>query len=107
MSNDTPLRCAKALTLRGVLLSGGPAHAADYSVDFGVETSAGKDASSLACKLEETCGADLNSLGLRITFFVLRSSPDRVTVHLYGRDVTCCYFAYAADKVAIDPRRPV
>ena len=95
------------LGLVGILLLSGPALGADYSVDFGVETSANKDAGSLDCYFEKTCRAEMEPLGLWITFLVLRSGPGQVTIHLYSRDITCCYFAYAADKIEIDPHRRV
>ena|SRR2546423_1451453 len=104
MSNDIPRQFTKALALLGALLSGGRALAADYSVDFGVETSAGNDAGSLSCMFEETCGADLNSLGFRLTLLAFRRSSDRVAIRLYGRDLSCCYFAYAADSMTVDRR---
>lgn len=93
------------LTLLVAVLSGSPASADGYSVDFGVETEAGKDAGTLACRFGQTCDATLETLGLRVTILVFRSSPERVTVHLYGRDLSCCYFEYAADSMTIDRRK--
>lgn len=95
------------LALLCVLASGSSASAANYSVDFGAETDAGRDAGSLACQVGQTCAADMKSLGLRITFLVFRSEPERVTIHLYGRGLSCCYFAGAADSIDIDPRKPL
>jgi hypothetical protein len=95
------------LALVGTLLSNNSVLAADYSVDFGAETDAGRDAGSLMCRVGETCSADMESLGLYITFLVFRSEPERVTVHLYGRGPGCCYFAGAADSVHVDPRKPL
>jgi hypothetical protein len=95
------------LALLCVLASGSSAPAANYSVDFGAETGAGKDAGSLVCLVGRTCTAEMESLGLRITFLVFRSEPERVTVHLYGRDLSCCYFTGAADSIDIDPRKPL
>jgi hypothetical protein len=95
------------LTLMVTVLSASPASADDYSVDFGVETEAGKDAGTLACRFGRTCDASMETLGLRVTILVFRDSPERVTVHLYGRDLSCCYFEYAADSITIDPRKPL
>jgi hypothetical protein len=98
---------AAILTLLGVLLSGSPALAADYSVDFGAEIDVGKDAGTIACTVGRTCIAKMESLGLTITFFVLRSQSERVRVELYGGDRGCCYFAGAADSIDVDPRKPL
>jgi len=81
--------------------------AADYSVDFGVETDAGKDAGSLTCLFDEICDAKLESLGLIVSLIVFRSNPERASVHLRGGDLSCCYFDGAADSIAIDPRKPL
>ena len=105
---------AAILTLLGVLLSGSPVLAADYpvlaadySVDFGAETDAGKDAGTIACTVGRTCIAKMESLGLTVTFFLLRSQSERVRVDLYGGDRGCCYFAGAADSIDVDARKPL
>ena len=100
-------RCAvRILTVLLIILATGRfSLAADYSVDFGVETASGKDAGSLICRVGQTCTGEMDSLGLSVVVF--RSEPERVTVHLYGRDLSCCYFAGAADSIAIDPHKPV
>src|SRR5258708_29012263 len=95
------------LALLGILLSGCSALAEDYSVDFGVETDAGKDAGTLTCLFGETCDAKLELLGLRVSIYVFRSEPGRASVYLYGGDLSCCYFAYAADSIHIDTREPL
>jgi hypothetical protein len=90
------------LVLLGTLLSCPSLLAADYSVDFGVETDAGKDAGSLTCLFGQICDAKVKSLRLRVSIDVLRSEPGRASIRLYGGDLSCCYFAYAADSIAID-----
>ena len=95
------------LALLGTLLSGGSVLAADYSVDFGVETDAGKDAGSLMCVFDQTCSAKMEALGLRISIDVFGSNPQRAHVNLYGGDLSCCYFDGAADSIVIDPRKPL
>ena len=81
--------------------------AAGYSVDFGAETDAGKDAGSLVCLFDETCAAKVESLGLRISIIVFHSNPERAYVDLHGGDLSCCYFAGAARDTIIDPRQPL
>jgi hypothetical protein len=95
------------LALLGTLLSGGSVLAADYSVDFGVETAVGKDAGTLTCLFGQICDAKIESLGLRVSVHVFRSEPERASVRLYGGDPSCCYFDGTADKKIIDPRKPV
>ena len=108
MSTNVRWRFMRALALVGPLLLAGPALAADYSVDFGAEIGARKDAGTLDCQFAKSCRGELESLGLWITFLVFRSDPERLIVHMYGsRDIICCYFAYAADKVVVDPRRRI
>jgi hypothetical protein len=88
---------AAILALLGALVGTSPALANDYSVDFGVETKAGKDAGSLTCQLDQTCSGELESLGLRVSI-LLYGSPydrgDRASIHLNDRDFSCCYFEY-------------
>jgi hypothetical protein len=82
-------------------------HADDYGVDFGVETQLGEDAGSLMCVFDQVCSAKIDSLGLRVTIDVFRSHPKNAYVYLYGRDLSCCYFADAARSITIDPHEPL
>jgi hypothetical protein len=93
------------LVLLGIFLSGTSVLAADYSVDFGAETDAGRDAGTLTCLFGQICRAKMESIGLRVSIDVFRSEPERAIVHLYGGDPSCCYFAYAADNTIVDPRK--
>jgi hypothetical protein len=95
------------LALLGTLLSGSSVLAADYTVDFGVETDAGKDAGSLMCLFDQTCSAKIEASGLKVSIDVFRSNSERAHVHLYGGDLGCCYFDGAADSIIIDPRKPL
>ena len=95
------------MMLLGTLLSGSSVLAADYSVDFGAETNAGKDAGTLTCPFGQVCDAKMESIGLRVSIDVFRSDPERAHVRLYGGDLSCCYFAYAADSITVDPRKPL
>jgi hypothetical protein len=90
------------LALIGIFLSDSSALAADYSVDFGVETDAGRDAGTLMCLFGQICDLKMESLGLRVSIHTFRSNPERASVRLYGGDLSCCYFADAADSIAID-----
>jgi hypothetical protein len=92
------------LAVIGLVLLGSYGFAADYIVEVGADTDAGKDASSLTCVFDETCSAKIESLGLRVRTFVFRDEPERAYVELYGSDLSCCYFDFAASKKIIDPR---
>lgn len=92
------------LALVGGILLSGSSVLADYSVDFGVETDAGKDASSLMCLFGQTCSATMELLGFRATIYIVRGDLGRASVHLYGGDFSCCYFDGATDPIFIDPR---
>jgi hypothetical protein len=94
-----------AIVLLGALLSGSSALAADYSIDFGAETSSGKDAGSLACVFAEACIAEMKSLGLRATISVYRNTPERALVYLYGYEPRIYYFDGAADTITLDMRK--
>ena len=95
------------LALVSTLLSGSFALAEDYSVDFGADTDRGRDAGTLDCRFGKVCHAKMESLGLTISLDIFRSDPVRARIRLYGGDLSCCYFAYAADSIAIDPHKPL
>ena len=107
MTSNARILITAILLLLGTLLSGSSVLAADYSVDFGVETDTGKDAGTLTCLFDQICDEKVESLGLRVSIDVLRGYPERAHVRLYGDDLSCCYFAYAADKIIVDPRKPL
>jgi hypothetical protein len=96
---------AAILAALGILLSGSPVLADGYSVDFGAETDAGKDAGSVVCPFDEVCIAKMESLSLRVSMSVFRGNRRRAYVNLYGRDLSCCYFEAASDSIIIDPRQ--
>jgi hypothetical protein len=89
------------------LLTSGAAHAEEYSVEFGAETPAGKDAGTLDCRLDQVCHAKMQSLGLTISLDVSRGNHLEASVRLYGVDLRCCYFAYARDTVSVYPHEPL
>jgi hypothetical protein len=95
------------LILCCLFLLGAPVHATDYSVDFGAETEAGKDAGSIACSSEVICTAKMESLALSITFMVVRNEPQRVRIHMdSNNDPGCCYFSDGDRSISIDPHHP-
>jgi len=95
-------------TLACALLSSNTARAADYSVDFGVDTvNAGKDAGSLACQLRKRCSAKLEPLGLNVSFDVSWKESGEATVRLENEDRSCCYFADGRRSVTVDGRAPL
>jgi hypothetical protein len=89
------------------LLTSGAALAEDYSVEFGVETPAGKDAGTLDCRLSQACDAKMLSLGLTISLDVSRGDPTEANVRLYGGNLSCCYFANDRDTIGVYLRQPV
>jgi hypothetical protein len=94
-----------AIVLFSFFLSASSAVAADYSIDFGAETSSGKDGGSAACLYAEACDAEMKSLDLRAEIFVYRSNPERAFVHLYGYEPRIYYFDGAADSITLDTRK--
>jgi hypothetical protein len=97
---------AAFLALLGILLSANVVLAADFSVDFGVDTEQGRDAGSLDCRFGQVCSARMESLGLTFSVDIFHGDPVRAHVRLYGRDPGCCYFADAAGSITIDPSKP-
>jgi hypothetical protein len=94
------------LALLGTFLSGSSARAEDYSVEFGVDSDTGRDAGTLTCQFDETCAAKMESLGLHVSFYLSRRDSDRVSVHLEDyNNISCCFFAGAADSIRIDPHQ--
>jgi hypothetical protein len=106
-SESKTLKACASLALFGSLVSGTSVSAADYSVDFGVDSEAGRDAGSLTCRFDQTCEARLDSLGLKIRISVPRNNIDYAHVRLGGDDLTCCFFSGGDDKVIVERRRPV
>lgn len=95
------------LALLGILSSINLAFAADFSVDFGADTDRGRDAGSLDCRFGQVCYAKLESLGLTFSVDIFRGDPVRAQVRLYGGDLSCCYFADAANSITLDPYKPL
>jgi hypothetical protein len=92
--------------LAAVLTPSGASLAEDYRFAFGVDTKHGQDFGSVTCVFDEVCSARMESLDLRVTIHIIRSDPRRAHVRLYGRDISCCYFAEAADSIIVDPQKP-
>jgi hypothetical protein len=82
------------MALGCTLLSSNTTRAADYSVDFGVDTvNAGKDAGTVACQLRQTCKAKIESLELNVSFYLSWKKSGEVVVKLGKDDLSCCYFS--------------
>ena len=76
------------------LLSSNTTRAADYSVDFGVDTvKAGKDGGTVACQLRQTCKIKIESLELNISFYLSWKKSGEAVVKLEKDDLACCYFS--------------
>ena len=91
-----------------ILLSSNSVRAADYSVDYGVDTvSAGKDAGSLMCRLRERCSAKLEPLGLNVSFDVSWKESGEAIVRLENDEQSCCYFAGGRRSVTVDGHVPL
>src|SRR5690349_18098792 len=77
--------------------------AADYSVDFGVDTvDAGKDAGSLTCQLKQVCSAKMEPLGLRLSVHLLWKDSGQAVIRLKNSDLNCCFFAGGGESITID-----
>lgn len=106
MSNCTRSPVTAFLACFGILLSANVVLAADFSVEFGADTEQGRDAGSLDCRFGQVCSARMKSLGLTFSVDIFKGDPLHARVRLYGRDLSCCYFADAADTITIDPSKP-
>jgi hypothetical protein len=107
VGNNVRSLITSIVALLGTVLSSSFVLAADYGVDFGVETDAGKDAGSLTCLFNRMCNAKMESFGLRVSIHVLRSDPERARVYLDGDYLGCCYFDGGARSIEVDPRKPL
>src|SRR5690348_2237887 len=105
MKRGSRVSTAAILCFLAVLASGNSVLAADYSVDFGVDSEAGRDAGSFTCQFDQVCHAKMKSLGLSISVSVRRDDAELARVQLSGNDLSCCYFRGAADKVFVDRRK--
>lgn len=82
--------------------------AADYSVDFGANTTRlGRDAGTSACSFERICSGQMEALRLRVTVDVLRGTPNRAIIRLYGTDPSCCFFWNGNEDIEIDTGAPL
>lgn len=77
--------------------------AADYSVELGIDSRAGKDAGTVECVLDDICSMRLQPFGLRITVYVPSRVRDTASVRIYGDEADCCYFDGAAPSIEIIP----
>jgi hypothetical protein len=100
-------RATAILAVLAVFVMSNSVLAADYDVELGAETVVGKDAGTLRCVFDDICPLPLPELGLRVSIFVSRGEPGRATVHLYGDDLSCCYFTEGRDSTEIDSAKPV
>ena len=90
------------------LLSSNIVRAADYSIDFGVDTvDAGKDAGSLTCQLKQICIVKMEPLGLSVSVHLSWKESGQAVIRLKNDDRSCCYFAGGGESVTIDARTPV
>jgi hypothetical protein len=90
-----------------LLASTSQSWADDYDVDFGAEVRGVKDAGSVTCRFDQVCSANIEALGLRLTIDVLPEDRRSAQIRLYGSDLSCCYFAGAADSKTIDLGEPL
>jgi hypothetical protein len=94
------------LAVLATLLLSGSTLAADYDVEVGAETSAGKDAGVLRCVFDKLCAVPLPALGLKASIYISRKEPGLADVSLYGDDPSCCYFTDASDSIDVDSAKP-
>ncbi len=95
---------ALMLAAIAVLASGRSVFAADYSVELGVDSRAGKDAGTLVCAFNETCTMRLKPFRLAIYVRVSSRDRDTASVRLFGYELGCCYFNGAASTALVDLR---
>lgn len=100
-------RLTAILVVLATLLSSSSALAADYDVEVGAETGAGKDAGVLRCVFDRLCAVPLPALGLKASIYVSRKEPGLADVSVYGDDPSCCYFTDASDSIDVDSVKPV
>jgi hypothetical protein len=99
---------ALVLALLGTVAMASSALAADYSVDYGVDTvNAGKDAGSLTCQFRQRCSAKLEPLGLNVSFDVSWKESGEAIIRLENDERSCCYFAGGRPSVTVDGRAPL
>jgi len=103
MKSGRRVLTSAVLSLLAVLGSGGSPLAADYSVEVGVDTRAGKDAGTLECVLNELCTMRLEPFGLAIYVRVSSRDRDTASVRLFGNE-GCCYFNGAASSALVNLR---
>lgn len=107
MKSGSRVISSVVLFLLAVLSSGNTVSAADYSVELGVDSRAGKDAATLECAIDQECSTRLEPLGLRIKVHVSKRDPDRAMVRLFGYEPGCCYFNGAASSALVEMRDPM
>jgi hypothetical protein len=107
MKNNILCLITVTCALAGVLTPSGASRADEYEVAFGVETKHGQDFGSATCHFNDVCSARMESLGLTIMIDRFRDEPERASVDLYGKDLSCCYFAGAARSAIVDPQKPL
>lgn len=85
-----------------ILGCGSPVFAADYSLEIGVDTTAGRDAGTLECTFDKICRERLGPLKLSVQVDMSRWDKNRATVRMDSDEPGCCYFESAAPTVVID-----
>ncbi|MGC4083117.1 MAG: hypothetical protein QM736_13660 [Vicinamibacterales bacterium] len=77
--------------------------AADYSVELGIDSHAGKDAGTAECVRDTLCSVQLEPLGLRVSVYLPSRERHTVSVSMDGNEVDCCFFDGAARSIEISP----
>src|SRR4051812_35257325 len=77
--------------------------AADYTVELGIDSRAGKDAGTVECVLDVLCTMQLQPFGLRVSVYVPSRVRDTASVSMYGDEADCCYFDGASPSIVIVP----
>jgi hypothetical protein len=100
------------ILLAGLALSGGDAHAGDYTISYAFDAGELNDAGTKHdCKYGQECLIKSDKLDLSISldlYFPDRDGHERVSVDVYGgrSRVACCYFSDGADSLRFSLEGP-
>ncbi len=94
------LHCAYTVWFILLMTVRSPALAEDYDVEYGIETSAGKDGGSVSCQFGHRCNVSVDSLKLRFNILVYHHFRGEALLDIDG-DPACCLFEGAVSHLEI------
>jgi hypothetical protein len=102
MANRSRCLVTSILALFGMLIFVDRALAADYTVEFAVQTDHGDEVGTVTCSFGDSCIGRMESLGLYFDIIIDRSQPEEATVFMHSYEVGCCFFDGAAASAKVD-----